>query len=58
MRLIGPRILSLLFGNILQVKQFKGFRDLPGQKLPLKKKVVGPGVGTNRMRRVREGKNW
>ena len=58
MRLIGPSILSLLFGDILWGKQFKGFRDLPGQKLPRKKKVMGPGVGTNRMRRVREGKNW
>lgn len=23
-----------------------------------KKKVMGPGIGTNRMRRIREGKSW
>lgn len=58
MRLIGPSILSLLLGDILRGKQLKVFRDLPGQKSPRKRKVMGPGVGTNRMRRVREGKNW
>ena len=44
--------------DVLRMKPLKGYRDLPGQKSPRKKKVMGPGVGTNRMRRVRAGKNW
>ena len=57
MKVSGHTILERML-DVLRMKPPKGYRDLPGQKSPRKKKAVGPGVGTNRMRRVREGKNW